>query len=72
MPILILLIVIDIAVMGLVMYFVLIEKPKHHITPHPFVTDAQKTEEKGHTWAVETISDEEAAEEAKEKSDQPS
>jgi cytoskeletal protein RodZ len=72
MPVLVLLILIDIAVMGILMYFVLSEKPKHHTTPHPYVTEAEKPEEKGHTWAVETISDKEAAEKAEEKTDQPS
>ncbi len=70
MPVLILLILLDVAVMGMVMYFVMNEKPKQHTSSHPYVTDAQKSEEKGHTWAVETISDKEAAEKAEEKPEQ--
>lgn len=72
MPVLVILILMDIAVLGMVMYFVLNEKPKHHIAQHPFVTEA---EEKARTWQIETVSDSEAAEAAQkteEKSDQAS
>jgi hypothetical protein len=73
MPVLVLLILLDIAVMGLIMYAVMREKPKHITTTHPFVIEAQKNEEKARTWQIETVSDAEAAEKTEkveEKADQ--
>lgn len=67
MPVLVLLILLDIVVLGIVMYFVLSEKPRHHTTPHPFVIEAQKAEEKARTWQIETVSDTEAASQSAEK-----
>jgi len=46
MPILVLLILLDVVVLGIVMYFVLNEKPKQHGTAHPYVTEARQNEEK--------------------------
>jgi hypothetical protein len=67
MPVLALLILIDLTVIGIVMYFVLSEKPKQHTTSHPFVTEAQKNEEKAHR---EASSDKETPEKTEEKTDQ--
>lgn len=46
MSVLILLIIVDLIVIGIVMYFVMNERPKHQTEPHPFVVEAHKMEEK--------------------------
>lgn len=69
MPVLVLLILMDIVVLGFVMYVVKTEKPREHNASHPFVTEARQAEEKARLEAA--AREKEAAEKVEEKADQP-
>ena len=69
MPVLVLLILLDIVVLGIIMYIVKAEKPREHTATHPFVTEAREAEEKARLEAA--AREKEAAEKVEEKTDQP-
>jgi hypothetical protein len=69
MPVLVLLILLDIAVLALIMYVVKVEKPAEHTATHPFVIEAREAEEKARLEAAKTAEkiEEKAAETTEEK-----